>query len=465
LLIGLALILVGCKGLPTASEKQARQQAADIAAAYRPSGNKPALPTLTANSSLQEFLTFALFNHPKIEAAYFDWSASVERITTARSLPDPQITFQMDIQNIVTSIMPGLMMSFPGPGKLRAGADVASAESDARYFAFQSAVLDAAFAVKQSFFQLYFLDEKIRVNRETLALLGDLEKLARAQNAVGKVTLQDILRAQIEKDRLTTEVANLEDSKSSLKARFKEALGLQADQADPPVPQHLETASVDLDTDALLETAYAQNPRIAAMKADVRRAEAAIALARKGRIPDFSAGLMADVKLNPILYRPLGTVTLPIWRDKIAAQIAEAQANKSAAEARLTAEQISLAVDLAEKSFMLREARRNLLLLDQQLLPKARQSLEVARIAYLSGRLDFFNLSDSERTLLGFQLDQIDARNQRELASAQISLLILGTPPEASLSPKAKPQGPESKAQSPKSMAQPPLFENLPVSK
>ena len=32
---------------------------------------------------------------------------SIERITQARSLPDPQLTFQMDIQNIVTSVMPG----------------------------------------------------------------------------------------------------------------------------------------------------------------------------------------------------------------------------------------------------------------------------------------------------------------------------------------------------------------------
>ena len=50
-------------------------------------------------------------------------------------------------------------------------------------------MLNSAFAVKRAYYQLYFLAEKIRVNRETLQLLGDLEKLARAQNEVGKVTL------------------------------------------------------------------------------------------------------------------------------------------------------------------------------------------------------------------------------------------------------------------------------------
>ena len=91
-----------------------------VTARYRPEGRRPVLPVLTTNSSLADFLTYALLNQPRVEAAYYDWAASVERITVDRSLPDPQITFQMDIQQVVTSLMPGLMMTFPGFGKLRA---------------------------------------------------------------------------------------------------------------------------------------------------------------------------------------------------------------------------------------------------------------------------------------------------------------------------------------------------------
>jgi len=64
-----------------------------------------------------------------------------------------------------------------------------------------------------------------------------------------------------------------------------------------------------------------------------------------------------------VLYRPLATVTLPVWRDKIAAEIARRPAGKRAAQARLTAEQIKLTVDFAEKSFDYREVTRNLDLL------------------------------------------------------------------------------------------------------
>ena len=426
------LVLTGCKGVAVKGEKEARRQTREVAAYYRPHGQKPPLPVLSTNSSLADFLTYALLNQPQVEAAYYDWLAAVERITVARSLPDPQLTFQMDIQDIVTSVMPGFMLNFPGVGKLRAAGAVASAESQDKYFAFQTATLQSAYGVKRAYYQLYFLNEKVRVNRQTLALLAELEKLARAQNEVGKVTLQDVLRAEIEQDRLQNDLANLEDSRASLLAEFKAALGMGATNPPPPVPQRLESTSLDLTAENVLATALDRNTRLKTMEADIRAAEATIDLAYKARRPDTSVGLMADVKLNPVLYRPLGTVTVPIWRDKLAAQVAEAQANKRAGEARLSAEQIALAVEVAEKTFLLREAGRNLALLREQLLPKQQQSLEVARSGYVAGQIDFFNLTDAEQTLLRFSLDEVEARTQRELVLAELSLIVEGMPPSGS---------------------------------
>jgi outer membrane protein TolC len=226
-----------------------------------------------------------------------------------------------------------------------------------------------------------------------------------------------------------TDIANLADSRAALLARFKAALGLGADQPAPPVPQRLESTPLDLTSDKLLEVALAQNTRLKGMAADVRAAEATITQAYKARMPDASLGVMADAKMNPTLYRPWGTVTIPLWRDKLAAEVAQAQANKRAGEARLSAEQIALAVAVAEKAFLCREATRNLELLQNQLLPKQRQSLEVARSGYLAGQIDFFNLTDAEQTLLQFGLDEVEARTQRELSLAELSLIVQGMPP------------------------------------
>ena len=443
-LVGLAL--TGCKGIPARNERAARQDLKTVGDTFRPQNQRPALPTLQTNSSLSNFLHFAVLNQPQVEAAYFDWAASVERITVERSLPDPRLSFESDIADIVMTVMPGLMQDFPGPGKLKAAAVVASAEGKAKYFVFETSVLQAAFALKQAYYQLWFLNEKIRINRQTLELLADLEKIARAQNEVGKVTLQDVYRAQIEQDQLTTEIVNLEDSRHPLTAQFKGALGLTRDQSDPPQPARFETTPLDLNGEDLLKTAFARNPRLKAMEAEVRLAEASIALARKSRVPDFSLGLMADAKTAPTIFRPLAGMTLPIWRDKIAAQIAAAQAGKRAAEARLTSEQITLTVDFAMKSYDYREITRNLALLQDKLVPKARQSLEIARAGYLAGQIDFFNLIDAERTLLNFQLEEVEARTRREIILADLSLSIAGIAPEGApilpLSPTASSPSP-----------------------
>jgi outer membrane protein TolC len=425
----LLLLFSGCKGITQPGERASREQISTVARDYRPDEHRPALPCLTTNSPLGDFLTYAMFNHPRVEANYYDWAASVERITVERSLPDPKLTFETYIAGTITSLMPGLMADIPGPGKLRARAGGAAAESEGKYFAFESSVLQTAFEVKRSYYQLYFMDERIRVDQQTLQLLNSLEQIARVQNEVGKATLQDVLRAQIEAEKLRTEIGNLEDSRHSLMAQFKGTLGMGVKDPDPPLPATFVSTPLDLTDEQLLDTALARNPDLKAMEAEVRRADASLRVAYKERVPDFTVGGEVDVKAAPVVWNPQLSMTLPIWRDKIAAEIAEAQANKRAAEARLSSQQISLAVDFAEKTYLYREANRNLRLLQERLLPRAQQSLEVARAAYLSGQLDFLNVIDAERTLLEFQLERVDAQTQRELSLAELSLVIAGLPP------------------------------------
>jgi len=161
----------------------------------------------------------------------------------------------------------------------------------------------------------------------------------------------------------------------------------------------------------------------------VRAAEAGIAVAYKERVPDFSAALMADVKASPVLYWPQLSMSLPIWRDKLAAEVAQAKANELAAESRLKAGQIDLAVSFAEKSFAYRETSRNLALLQNELIPKANQSLETIRAGYRAGMMDFSALTGAERMLLDLQLEAVQARTGREIALAELSLMVAGVPP------------------------------------
>ncbi len=423
------LVLAGCRGIQTSGEKQARNNFGAVARQYRPINQRPVLPELTADSGLSNFLAYALLDSPAVEAAFYDWSASVENITVTRSLPDPQLTFQAYIQDVITSLMPGLAWSFPGPGKLRARARVVAAESQGKYYAFESAVLQTAFNLKRAYYQLGLLDEQLRLKRETLSLLENQEHALRAQNTAGSAALPDVLRVQSERDRVRTDLANLEDSRRSRLENFKAALGLTPQQPGPPTPAHFETRDEKIDADELFRLAFAHNPQLKAMEADVRSAEAGIAVAYKERVPDFSAALMADIKASPVLYWPQASMSLPIWRDKIAAEIAGAKAGELAAKSRLKAAQIDLAVNFAEKSFACRETSRNLALIEDELIPNARQSLEMVHAGYRTGTMDFSAMTAAERMLLDLQLEAAGARTDREIALAELSLMVAGLPP------------------------------------
>jgi outer membrane protein, heavy metal efflux system len=421
-------------------ERAAREDLAAVREQFRPVERTSALPTLTPESALQDYLRFAMLNSPRVESAYFAWAAEVEAITSARTPADPRLTLESDIADSVESLMTGLMIELPGLGKLRLAGAAQAAKSQGAYFAFEQELLRTSLAVKTAYYRAHFLEESIRVQRATLDLLIDLERLAQLQSAAGRATLQDVLRSQIARDQVGTQIENLEDSRSTLVAELKAALGLRPADRDPPMPSRFEASSEEPSPDELLALAMRRNPQLRAMEADVRRAEAELALARRAGIPDFSLGIEVDTEADPTVFTPQAEITLPIWRAKLRAQIAAAQASKQSVEARLGAEQVALAAELASLLYTYRQAVRNQTLLRDRLLPAARQSLEAARAGYVNGRSQFLDVIDAQRSLLEFELAAIDVSTQRELALASLSLSIAGAaPPGAPTLPAASP--------------------------
>lgn len=437
LLVSLALVLfiAGCSGLSTTEEVAARKQLADVTATYR-TIDEP-LP-VTAETSLQELMAKAIRQSPQVQAAYFDWVQAVERITVERSLPDPKITFEADIQEVVMAVMPGLMLDLPGPGKLRAQAAVAAAEAQMKYAEFRKAVLMSAANFKKAYFELQALEDTIAVNKRNLKLVHELRDIAQAQHSAGRASLQDVLRADIENDELSVRIHNLEDSQTVAITRYRSALGYPPNSTiEVPLPKRFENSVDDPPLDEIYKTALIRNPTLLLMEAEIRKAEAAVNLARSSAVPDFGIGVETDVKPSAPLITPQLSITLPIWRDKIAAEIQAAIASKNAAEARYTQEQLALAVEFASMAFMYRESEREYRLLKDRLIPKANDSLDVARSGYVGGQSSFIDFLEAERSLLQFELATVEARKAREEALVNLSLSIAGLVPVKGLDTEA----------------------------
>lgn len=447
LFLAIGALLAGCSGTATQSELRAREDIRKTEAAYHPEGAKPELPSLTEKSSLTEIIQFALLNNPRVESAFYEWKSAVETITVERSLPDPKLSLSAEIMRNLEALTPMLMVELSGSGKLALQAEAAYEESGKKRALFENELLTAVLAVKRVYYQMWVLEEEIRLTNETLAILDELERLARERLAVGKVTQQDVLRAQIERDKLKNQLASLEDSRETLKVRFRSALGLSPDQSLPAVVPRIEPSKVDFTEQSLLETAFAKNPRLKAMQSEVRQAIALYQLAGKAAVPDFSGGVGVNLRASPLSWMPSVGMTLPIWRDRIAAEIARGGAELKAARAKLAAEELDLAVMFAETVFAWREADRNVKRYGDKIIPKAKSALESAQAGYTAGISDFMDLLEAQRGLLEFRMAYVMAVGQREMILAEMSFAILGRWPEG-VKPLLAPEGlPDSKTE------------------
>ena len=427
-LLALLLALSACQGTPTPEESSARKSIQAAESDFRPNGAPPPRIELTPQSPPEDYIRYAIYRNPKVEERFHLWSQAVEQITLARSLPDPSLTFSSEIGRMIESFGPGFTQTFPSRDRLVLAAEAQSHAASARRLEFEREVFRTASRIRTLYFEGAYLEQAITINREILGIATEVETLATSRFRVAQVTLQDVLRPQIERDQIDYEILSLLDSRNTLAARLKEALGMPPAEPDPPLPAAYPANRLELPNEDLLAAAIARNPELRALEAEIREAEALVALARKAGQPD----VMVDFELNilsPIFVMPEIGISLPIWRDKIEAGIAAATAFRKAAGARLDAARLEIVMRLAEWLFLYRDANRRLTLLGERLIPKASQSLEIARTSYPTARADLTSLLDAERSLYAFRLAESRARMEREVAVSQVLLELLARLP------------------------------------
>jgi len=416
-------IFSGCSGPAPIG----RESLSAVEAKYRPSDKKPTLPVLKLESPLSDFITYAVLNNPEAEAAFYDWKKTVEEIMIAQSLPDPKLTLSAEIMSSVEKFLVGFMQDIPGSGKRGLEAEAFSLEAQRKRYLFEHQLLETIFNVKQIYYENWLLQEKIRLVKEIVSLIEMQEKSIRANFETGSGMTEEFVMVQSEQSRLSNELVNLEDSLKPLMARWRKALGVAPNESQPPMPndaliEHILPPETDL-LDRLLKN----NLNLKALSAEVKQAQALVELAYKNKNPDYAVGLATDAKKDKLNWMPEVSMTLPIWRQKIAAQIASAQAGQKHAQAMLSAEEINLAVILAEKSFMWRELQREIQLIRGKLMPLAEVKLNSIDASYKTGRTGFTGWFNARRELLELEIQLAVVNAQREIVFADISLIALCT--------------------------------------
>jgi outer membrane protein TolC len=412
---GLAF-LAGCRTIAPAPERAARDHLAAVGRELPPA--QAQLAVLGTVSQPADYVRFALLKHPAVFAAYSEWRAAVESIAPARALPDPQITFQADIAKTVTSLMPGVMFDLMVPGKRAAMAREATAASEVACREYVGTVVRTAADVRRAWIELAFVEEAIRLREASLTALRQSGDIAAAEYSTGRgmTTLEGQIRTAGEADRIRSEIATFADHLHAARVQFKSALGLAPEDADPFWPRFPLAPTIIPSEDELWQRVQSANTELAKMRAMVEMAVAAEEVARQSRVPDFTAGLMTDVKQVPWMWRPTATVTLPVWRGKIAGQINAARARREAAAANVDAERLTMAAELARMLYMVREADRMIAYIDNTALPNIDRTVASAEASIQSGMSSPGMIPEARFMASNMRVERLNALRDRELA-------------------------------------------------
>ncbi len=390
-------------------------------------------------ANLQGLLDFARASSAELSTMRHEADAAAQRITSAGALPDPVVRVElMNINNYGSDSAPNLlparvgetrytlMQALPGWGKRDLRRDLAAADAAQAGARVGTTWAELAARIKTSYAEAYRAGSNARLTRELLELMRSLEQVALARYAAGLSAQQDAIRAQLEQTAMRTELIMFEQEKRQLQARLNALIGRDAAAplADAQQLRTLPTLTA-ADAPALTQRTQAGNAQLQAEAARLASAQKSRELTARNRYPDFQVGVFPTQMRSRITsWGLMFEMNIPLQQESRRAQEREADSMVSAALARSEAMAQQLRGELAASLFAFDAARRTHTLLRTELLPQSQLSLQSARAAYESGKVDFATLLEAQRQIRRAHQELLKSEVEAQLRLADIERLV-----------------------------------------
>ena len=395
---------------------------------------RPVSEELAGPHPVEHYIKYALSQNPDIQAARKQVEAAAHRVPQAGSLQDPMIgvtTFPEPVQTAAgqQEVLLTASQKLPWAGKLNMRAELAEMSvqvARARLAAVELGVIEQ---VKRAYYELYFVEQATRITQADRELLLELTKIAEAQVKTGKVSQQDVLRAQLEVSNLDGELIRLRQQLQGAQARLARRLHVSPDTPLRALDK-LPSQRIPKDLQRLYRQAVAARPELHAELAAVQRDRRAVSLARLDYYPDVTLGFTwidtSSAGISPVANGRdpvlLGlSMNLPIYRNRLDAGVREAEARSVASARRYDSLRDQTLEEVKDLFAQVTSQRELLQLFVDDIIPKADQTLKVSARAYQTGTVDFLQLIDNWRQLLKFQLmhKRLEAQLRQTLASLE----------------------------------------------
>lgn len=364
----------------------------------------------------------ALENNPRIQQAFAEYQAALQRVPQAAARPDPKLSLTQYARTIETRVgsQPRVLtvsQEFPGFGKRAARSQVASKAAAAIDELYQAERAEIVRQVKKAYFALGYVDRAIELSREDERLLEHFEEVARNRYALGFGLQGDVVRLQAQITQALSRREQLTRQRVDLEALLNSIRDMPTDSPIGKVelPARPE---MRLDREMLTAIGRQQRPELKAAFLRIEEHEKGVQLARRRSRPDFTLGLtwgnirargfgLLDMPLahdGKDAYGVTVGMTLPLFRSKYDAGIREASEAFSSARAAYRSAANAMEADLRSITFKMETIERQINLFESALLPQAEQALRSTQVAYSTGTLGVVSLLDVQRTLVDVRL-------------------------------------------------------------
>jgi len=390
---------------------------------------------LGENPNIDDYVRMGWNRNALVKASFKKWQSSIARISVARGLPAPSISFGYFIENVETKVGPqeykiGLVQMFPWFGKLKTQGEIQTQNAEAEYYNLIDQMLQLKQKIVHTYFDYYFLVHSQSITSQNLDLVKNWENVLLIKYKTASVGHPNLIKTQIEYIKLQDDLNTLEAK--SLPLLKEMAAHLNLNHLDSIIfPEVVEYTTIPWDKDYSLSLAQSNNPGLLVRKSNVSKHEYILKRAKLNKWPDFGFGVDyvgtgvgnngTDGK-DPLMF--MVTMKLPLWPGKISSQIKAARLGLEAANNFVIEKENRLNTQLEKEWFQLEDQQRKIDLYNDQLIPKSLESLRSSEKAYISDQLDFINLVDAQRRYLQFRLEYEKALAQYFKSFVNIQVLL-----------------------------------------
>lgn len=253
--------------------------------------------------------------------------------------------------------------------------------------------------------------------REDMGAVDEMVRYHKARVDAGAMRGVDLLRMEIERDRLNLALATADRDAAQARLELFRQMGIAP--TDAKLSDHIEDAP--LVAPLSTESAMGQRPDVQAAREAVVVAEADMRLQKANGVPD--PDLLAGYKRNAADNTGYASLQIPLpFRNRNQGEVERAHSSITAAEASLSLLETQVQIEISQARQNYEVQGRTVHDTLPEMRSRAKQNLQIVAEAYRIGGIDLLRFIDAERTEFDVQVSSVRTLAQFQQSAVQLQL-------------------------------------------